>query len=397
VRKQAWTLIAFGSVSMLLTGMIGPIMPLYLKSIHFPVEQIGIIIAVGGFTSAIFALFFGNLSERFNRTRLFLVSAAVFALLPLAYAVSRDSGQFIGIELLAGVVGSLVGVTSKAILMDVAKASGSPGKLMGTARSWRSAMYVVGPLIGGAAVTWLSFRGLFYAESALLITLVAVAAVLLGGQPAPERRDTSLFSMPKLLMKPAVLALLAILLLDFLNFQVIIFIFPLYASAAGLPTVLIGVLVTTQALAYAIVQKPVGRLSDKGASVPLLALCVVLGGPLIFSLSLVRSPIALAGIMLLIGLASAPIFLLVTLLVSDAAGDQTGVAMGMINFIVYLAVGLAPLLTALLSAIKLRYGFLVPLGSSALAIPLVFVTLRHTRLRKPDEVQPATADAGAVS
>jgi MFS family permease len=129
VQRKTWALIAYGAVAMLMTGMIGPLMPLYLKSIHFPVTEIGVIISVGGFTSAILALFFGNLTERFNRTRLFLGSAVVLAVLPLGFVFARGAGQFIGLELSSGVVGSLVAVTSQAMLMDMAKETGTPGQM----------------------------------------------------------------------------------------------------------------------------------------------------------------------------------------------------------------------------------------------------------------------------
>jgi MFS family permease len=273
----------------------------------------------------------------------------------------------------------------------------SYGQIMGRARSWRSAMYVVGPLVGGAVATWLSLRGVFLAESGLLLSMVIIAMLLLARQPSPKPKRIPLLALPSLLWNPAVLALLAILLLDFLNFQVIIFIFPLYASASSLPTYLIGALITAQALAYALVQKPVGKLGDRGVSVPALGICAVIGGPLIFALSLSRSPAVLTVLMLLIGLASAPVFLLVTLLVSKAAGEQTGIAMGMINFIVYLAVGLAPLLTSLLASISLRDGFLVPVGSSALALVLVIIALRAKGTMSEEAAEPAAPDRGLVS
>jgi MFS family permease len=392
MKLRIWVLIIYGAVTMFITGMIGPVMPLFLRSVGFPVAEMGVIISVAGLTSAAMSLFAGNLADRFNRTKLFLAGAVIFLLIPLGYYWARQSGIFIALRLSEGLLVPLAGVASQAMLIDLARAAGRRGEVMGTARSLRSAMFVIGPTVGGVLITALAVRDIFLVEFAMLLMLTGLAFAVLRRETAPEPRKVPIFAPPQLLRDRTVLALLAILLLDFLNFQVLLFVFPLYGKSIGIAAWLIGALITVQSAAYAIVQKPVGKLGDQGRLAPLLAGCAVLGGPLIFSLSLTTSPVLLGIVMMLVGLASAPIFLAVTLLVADAAGENTGVAMGLISAIVYIAAGLAPLFAGLLGGLRLQDAFLVPVGSSLLAVPLLYGALRR---RHREAV--ASADTAPVS
>jgi MFS family permease len=386
VRTRIWIMTVYGAVTMLVTGMIGPILPLYLSHLKFPVADIGIIVAIGGFTSAVLSLFFGNLTDRFNRTRLFIISALVMTALPIGYALAANGTQFIILELMQGLIGPMAAVTSQAILLDLARASGERGKVMGNARGIRSAAFVVGPLLGGVVAAWLSLRGVFVVESAILLAIACAATAVLRRQEPPAAQNAAIFALPELLRDRVVLSLLGIMLLDFMNFQAMLLIFPLYAKSVGLHVAVIGILVTTQSLAYAAVQRPIGKLSDLHKITPLLGACAIAGGPLIFCLSLTRSPVLLAVIMLLVGLASAPVFLAVTLLVADKAGEQTGTAMGLISSIVFIAVGAGPLLTSLLATSQLRFGFLLPVAGSVLAIPLFFMITAGRRKRTSAEL-----------
>lgn len=70
--------------------------------------------------------------------------------------------------------------------------------------------------------------------------------------------------------------------------------------------------------------------------------------------------------------------------------------MGLINSVIYVAAGLAPLVSALLSELSTRQGFLAPVLNSLLSIPLVVVVWRWARDQRTAEVaseQPSDAAA----
>src|SRR5512139_2217819 len=98
-----WTMVAYTAILMFVTGIVGPIMPLFLKDIGFPTAELGTIIAVAGFTSAILSIFFGNLSERYDRRKLFLISGIVLAFVPLGYRVAESESAFIVLRILDGI------------------------------------------------------------------------------------------------------------------------------------------------------------------------------------------------------------------------------------------------------------------------------------------------------
>lgn len=393
IKAQIWFLIFYNAMAMLITGMIGPIMPLYLQSRGFPIAMLGIIIAIAGFTSAILSLFFGNLSEKYDKRNLFLVSSVCYTLLPILYIFAKGTPEFVILQVAEGIIGPLAGIASGALLLDKAKESGKRGAVMGKARTFKSSMTVLGPAIGGFIITKLAIKNIFWIETIILgLSTILVVLILKKVKPT-EKQTAPLFSLPTLLKDKVVICLLILLFLDFMNFQSLITIFPLFGHSHGLSYKLIGILITVQSLAYAMLQYPVGKLTDAGKMIPIMCVCVLIHGPLIWSLSIVHNVALMYVIMALIGFASAPVFLAVMILLSEAAGKNTGIAMGLISSVVYLSSAVGPMFATLLSSLEIQYGFFVPVVSSVVSIPLsltvIFWSKRNSLISRDAGIEQA--------
>lgn len=376
---------AYGAIAMLVVGIIGPTFPLFLKSVGFPVAKIGLLVSVAGFTSAILSLFFGTLSDRFDRRWLLGFSSIFMVTIPMLYYRVHQAISVVGLRVADGIAGPLSAVAADSMLIDLAKETGNKGSVMGTYRTVKSSMFVFGPMIGGLIITLLPIRQLFLVEAALLAgASLLVILALMKAPVVPPRKEGPIFTMPTLLRDKIVLCLLGILLLDFLNFQSLLLLFPVYAADMGVSYGFIGTLITVQSIAYALLQYPIGKLTDAGKVLPLLTVGAILHGPLIWALTLSSNHTYWIVVMALIGVASAPAHLAVMLTVSDAAGENTGAAMGLIGSIVYFASALGPLLSGLLSSVNMKAGFLLPVISSALIIRLAITVLKWHRQTKLD-------------
>ncbi|GHI03941.1 hypothetical protein AQI88_08300 [Streptomyces cellostaticus] len=378
---------SFTGIVMLTVGMVAPILPLYFKDAGIAVGENGALIAVSGFMSALAALFAGNAADRFDRKKFMGVSGVALGILPLGYLIAHSAGAFIALRVLQGLAAPLAGVAAQAILMELAQRSGHRGEVMGAERTVSSGTFVAGPIVGGAIGGLIALRAVFVFQACLIIAGTLLALLLLRGEEGPSRRPVKLLSLPEFMRDRVTLALLALLLFDFMNFQVLTFVLPLYGRDHGISAATVGLLITVQSLAYALLQGPVGKLADGKRAIPVLATCTVAGGPVVWLCSLTSNPWLIGGLMVLFGLASAPVFLVVMMTVADAAGERAGVAMGLINAVIYVAAGLAPLVSALLSEISIQQGFLAPVINSLLSIPLLVIVWRWA-------ASPHTAEAG---
>lgn len=363
-----WTLIGYGGVTQLLAGMSAPMLPLLLRQLGFPATRSGLLIGVAGLVSAALSVLFGRWADRVDAVRLFGPAAVLLAVTPLGYLWATDAGQVLALRFAEGALGPLAAITSQAILLRLARSDGRTTGILGTARSWRALLFVLGPVLGGAVAAGWSLRGLFLVEALVLGALAAVAVPVLRSPRAPRARSPS--ARPG--RDRTVPALLAILLLDFVNFQALLFLFPLYGARIGLSPGLIGLLVTIEALAYGLAQQPMARLAAARRGALVVGLCSAAGGPLVFLLSWTRSPLLLGGLMVLVGLASGPVFLFVMLRLADVAGARAGAAMGSITSVLYLSSGLAPMLAAALTAFGPDSGFLLP---PLVSVPMVGLAL----------------------
>lgn len=389
-------LIVFSGITMLTVGMVAPILPLYFKDAGLPVGENGAVVAVSGFMSALAALFAGNAADRFDRKKFMGVSGVVLGVLPLGYLIAHSTGEFVALRVLQGLAAPLAGVAAQAILMELAQRSGRRGEVLGVERTVSSSTFVAGPVLGGAIGGFLALRAVFVVQACLLMAATLFALLLLRKEEGPPRQPVKLLSLPEILKDKVTLALLTLLLFDFMNFQVLTFVLPLYGKDKGISAATIGLLITVQSLAYALLQGPVGKLAEGRRAMPVLAACTVAGGPVVWLCSLTDNPLVIGVLMVLFGLASAPVFLVVMMTVADAAGERAGVAMGLINSVIYVAAGLAPLVSALLSELSTRQGFLAPVLNSLLSIPLVVVVWRWARDQRTAEVaseQPSDAAA----
>lgn len=191
-RPGAVLLAALGAL-----GAFGPLsMDLYLPGLPALAEDLGVGDTLAQLTMsacmvglATGQLFAGPLSDRIGRRVPILVGIVVFSLASIVCAISNDIVVLLVARLVQGLAGAAGIVVSRAIVRDLAE-----GATM--ARVFSRLMIVTGlapvlaPILGGALLLWVDWRGLFVALAVIGAGLFALAWFTIPDSLAPERRST---------------------------------------------------------------------------------------------------------------------------------------------------------------------------------------------------------------
>jgi MFS family permease len=109
----------------------------------------------------VFATQVGRLGDIFGRVRMYEAGFAVFVLGSLLCAVAWDEGSIIGFRLVQGLGAALVSANSGAVIADL-----YPREERGRAYGYNAVGWsfgaVLGILLGGVIVTYLSWRWIFW-------------------------------------------------------------------------------------------------------------------------------------------------------------------------------------------------------------------------------------------
>ena len=241
----------------------------------------------------------GAFSDKVGQRNVLLVSASIYPLLAILYALSPNVQALVGTRLLHGIASAMMLPMAMAYVGNLSKA-GTGGRYASYFNFANFMGMAIGPLVGGLVVTYIAFKGPFY----LLFILAALNLPLLyfwlpklpspvetpgasvsGGASAEEktsRRDVSTspkrrrFTLDRvtagLLTYNAVVNANTILFVSFL---------PLLARDRGLSILEGGLLISGIYLISSLSQIPLGRLSDR-----ISPLILVMAGGLVAGVSL---------------------------------------------------------------------------------------------------------------
>ena len=115
----------------------------------------------------------GSLGDQFGRRRMFVAGLIAFGATSILCAVSPSVEFLIGARALQGVAGALLVPGSLAIVAATFEGA-ERGKAVGTWTAWTGIATVLGPAGGGALVSALSWRAIFWVNIPLIAVTVAL-------------------------------------------------------------------------------------------------------------------------------------------------------------------------------------------------------------------------------
>jgi EmrB/QacA subfamily drug resistance transporter len=141
------------------------------------------VISIYALTLAAFLLTAGSLADRYGRRLLFAIGVAAFTAASLCCGLANSSLFLIVARAVQGVGGAIMFATSLALLADAFRGK-DRGVAFGVFGAITGAAVAVGPVLGGAITSGLSWRWVFFVN--LPVGVVTFAVTLLR---VPESRD----------------------------------------------------------------------------------------------------------------------------------------------------------------------------------------------------------------
>jgi len=356
-------------------GMVFPLIPLFAQQMGYSGAMIGA--AVSGFSvlSMMMALPMGRLSDRLSARALLLLSAFFNLVYSSLLVLAQNLWVLIAAQMLGGLAFLLMIVSSQTWVSEHAeKAVRERG--FGFLSLVAAVGQTAGPFLGGILLSRTSFGAVF--SLAVIFSLLGFSIAGLRPAARGEKRGSK-GARPGIKKALAGIAadrkMCAVLILTFAavfasNLRTSFV--PVLFKAQGMSESRIGLLLSAFALSMTLVRIFIGRLMGRLSREVLLGVALVLFFSAVAVLPSMASAWAAFIAMLFFGMGFGISQPLSMVMVSDRAGEASGMAMGIRFFVITLATLLSPVLTGLVvQGMSLAAGFYFVAGMVLAAALLI--------------------------
>ncbi|MEV6694562.1 MFS transporter [Micromonospora sp. NPDC051196] len=153
------------------------------------------IIDVYGFMTAGFLVTMGSLGDRIGRRRLLLIGAACFGLLSVVAAYSTSAEMLIGARALLGIAGATLMPSALALISNMFRDAKQQGMAIAVFMSCFMAGSAIGPVVGGAMLTYFWWGSVFLLGVPVMLLLLLAGPTLLPEFRNPEGSRLDLVSV----------------------------------------------------------------------------------------------------------------------------------------------------------------------------------------------------------
>jgi len=272
-RKELILVALAGTIVIMGLGFILPLFPIYISQKGASNFELGLI--VSGFTISQFLVqpFFGGLSDRLGRKPFMVGGMACYGLVAFLYVFADDLSQVFLIRLLHGVGAGMIWPALAAFVIDQSPRE-KRGEVIGLLSGVEMLGFAIGPFLGGILYSLGGMNLPFLGCSALALLAMIMIWAFIRENPSTlqirplswgERYGFSAFRLPD----NRLLCLIGFV--EAFVWGTIMTILPVMASGLGIPPGKIGWLFSSYFIVYILLQRPVGKWSDRqGRKKPIL-------------------------------------------------------------------------------------------------------------------------------
>jgi len=274
--KKAFPILALSVFAgMLGMGIISPLMPVYARELGATGIWIGVLLASYSASRAIFMPFIARFSDKRGRRIILATGLLFYAIMSFLYMGVEEVWQLLLVRILHGSAGGMIIPIAKAYIGELSP-KGEEGTWMGYYNTAFFAGMGSGPLIGGvlydvfggmAPIFGRLDPGMVAAFGAMgLLNLIGAAAVFffLPEMAAVPGRQKPKPSFRKMSSSGPFRGLLSLRLVEGLGRTSFFAFVPIFAGIQlGFSTTQVGTLLTVHVLLSALLQAPMGKLTDK--------------------------------------------------------------------------------------------------------------------------------------
>ena len=177
VFTRGWIIPAIIGSAMLMQTLnatsINNALPAMAKALHVEPLRLNLAITMYLLASAVFLPISGWLADRFGAKRIFMIAMVGYALSSAACGFATSLGQLVGFRLLQGCAGAMMGPVGRLVLLRTTPKNELVGA-MSVVTMPALLGPVVGPVLGGAIVTFVSWRWIFFLNLPIAVAGVAL-------------------------------------------------------------------------------------------------------------------------------------------------------------------------------------------------------------------------------
>ncbi len=370
-------------VGFLDTHLLIPVMALYASELGASIGIIGLIIGLYAITNTPANILFGRLIDRVGYKASLTAGLIGDALGMFFYSLCPSWVYLALVRAFHGISGGLVGPATMSLTADYSEQT-HKGRAMGFYGMSIAAATLVGYGGGGVIASRLGYKIVFL-FGAVLLAIGAVLSLLLpsgkkrGNVTAEAPLAQTLKQVKGLLGRKGLTVSYCSIFAQYFTFGGVVTLLPIYLNKLGMEAFHMGMLLTTFAIMFIIVQFPSGALSDRvGRLVP--AICGLSLGiiSLIILPSLTTFPL-LTVTMALYGTAYGLLFPSISALVADyTLPEERGMATGIFHALLTAGVAIgAPIIGWLGEGIGIRLGLVFTPAIMVLALVVVLMSLKR--------------------
>ena len=332
--------------TMLGLGIVSPLLPIYAENLGATGIWLGVIFSAFALSRSVFMPIIGRISDRRGRKWIILTGMFAYAVLSLAYLVAGSVYSLTAVRFAHGLASAMVVPIAMAYIADLSE-KGKEGSHMG---NFSISMFLgmgVGPLLGGFLNDTFGMPSVFYAMAGLSAFATLLVAISL-----PESRsgrfalpDAPSTPMPALIKLPVMQGVMVFAFISALGRGGMMVFVPVFGPLIAISPFEVGIVLSANTFLMALLQVPIGRLTDTGNKVALIVAGSTIAAIALAVIPLTHSFLPLLLVTSLIGVGGAiqqPAIMALTVDAGRTIG--MGTSMGAYNTVFGIGMIIAPLM-----------------------------------------------------
>ena len=332
--------------TMLGLGIVSPLLPIYAENLGATGIWLGVIFSAFALSRSVFMPIIGRISDRRGRKWIILTGMFAYAVLSLAYLIAGSVYSLTAVRFAHGLASAMVVPIAMAYIADLSE-KGKEGSHMG---NFSISMFLgmgVGPLLGGFLNDTFGMPSVFYAMAGLSAFATLLVAISLpeakpGGFALPDAPSTP---MPALITLPVMQGVMVFAFISALGRGGMMVFVPVFGPLIAISPFEVGIVLSANTFLMALLQVPIGRLTDTGNKVALIVAGSTIAAIALAVIPLTHSFLPLLLITSLIGVGGAiqqPAIMALTVDAGRTIG--MGTSMGAYNTVFGIGMIIAPLM-----------------------------------------------------
>jgi len=332
--------------TMLGLGIVSPLLPIYAENLGATGIWLGVIFSAFALSRSVFMPIIGRISDRRGRKWIILIGMFAYAVLSLAYLIAGSVYSLTAVRFAHGLASAMVVPIAMAYIADLSE-KGKEGSHMG---NFSISMFLgmgVGPLLGGFLNDTFGMPSVFYAMAGLSAFATLLVAISLpeakpGGFALPDAPSTP---MPALITLPVMQGVMVFAFISALGRGGMMVFVPVFGPLIAISPFEVGIVLSANTFLMALLQVPIGRLTDTGNKVALIVAGSTIAAIALAVIPLTHSFLPLLLITSLIGVGGAiqqPAIMALTVDAGRTIG--MGTSMGAYNTVFSIGMIIAPLM-----------------------------------------------------